>query len=161
MREAVAFSPPFLQHNIANSSSSLPSLCHADEWCSNEAVPLSAYTAVIRQLYALTSGVCVSLCVSPFLMGMSDRYTRMPELWINSRGPSVFPLEYMGMMKQSLKEMWESKATRERRPAGVFIKSSFSPSHGHLCAPTHHKTAHINLQTVGIRLDQWAVAVYC
>lgn len=46
---------------------------------------------------------------------------------------------------------------REREPAGLFIKSSFSPSHCHLQAPTHHKTAHINSQTAGIRLDLWAV----
>lgn len=135
MREAAgaAFSSSILQHNnIINSSSNIPSLCHADEWCSNEPVPVSGYTAVICQLYAATSRVHVCVC-APLFMGMSDRYTRIPELWVHSRRPSALPLEYKEMMKRSFKEVRESRAKtrRERIPAGLFIKSSFSwPSVG-------------------------------
>lgn len=78
---------------------------------------------------------------------MSDRYTRIPELWVHSRRPSAFPLEYKEMMKRSFKEVRESKAQKRREKGYQLVslsKGSFAPSHGHLWAPTHNKTARIN-----------------
>lgn len=46
---------------------------------------------------------------------MSDRYTRIPELWVHSRRPSAFPLEYKHTMKWCFKEVWESKVKKREK----------------------------------------------
>ena len=136
-----AFSVSILQHNsIINSSSNIPPLCHTDEWCSNEPVPLSGYTAVICQLYAATC-VCV---------------------WVRSWGewrPSLFPSEYKEMMKWSLKEVWESRA-KKREKGHQLVSSSKAPlllltaicvtKHQHINSHTHQASHCIaGLCTVG------------
>lgn len=42
-----------------------------------------------------------------------------------------------------------AKQTKERKATSwsLYLQNSFAPSHGHLWAPTHHKTAHINSDT--------------
>lgn len=83
--------------------------------CQSLVLQLSSASFVLRPVG------CVCVRVSPFV-GMSDRYTRIPELRAHSRRPSAFPLEYKEMMKRSCKEVWESKA--KKRGEGYQLASS-------------------------------------
>lgn len=109
-----------LQHNnIINSSSNIPSLCHPDEWCSNE--PGSGYAAVIPV------SVCVCVCTCPS-MGMSDMYTQALEL----------------SFEDALRSLWRSrkwwnsslrKLQKQKRVKGHQLDSSeayWALSSGHL-----------------------------
>lgn len=126
IQEAVgaAFSASILQHNsIINSSSNIPSLCHTDEWCSNEPVLLSGFTAVIRRLYAATSGMCMRVHVGR-AHPLSWRWVTGTQGFRNSEFiPEGSQRSFWNI--RSLQKVWEqSKEKRERQPAGPFISKA-------------------------------------
>ncbi len=127
--------------------------------CQSLVIQLSSASLMLRPVGCVCACECVCVCESLF-SGMSDSYTRIPELWVHSRRPSAFPLEYKEMMKRSFKKMWESKA-KKRVKGYQLVSSSKAPllllmAICGLLLITKQLTSFHRLW-----LEQWAVAVHC